>query len=210
MYTPWQEIPLEDYEGHMALPAIGQAKMLADQLERLIERHRPTSIAVIGCAGGNGLDRIESTSVERVVAVDINPEYIAAAEMRHANRLANLDLRCADVQSELLQFDPVELIYAALIFEYVDIEATVATLKRNLRQGGTLATLLQIPHSDQTSVSDSPYESLKKLASALRLIEPDELRTRATAEGFRLCCSEAIELPSGKQFLLQVFSLHAQ
>jgi hypothetical protein len=32
MQTPWQEIPLEDYEGYMALPSIGQGKMLADQL----------------------------------------------------------------------------------------------------------------------------------------------------------------------------------
>ena len=91
--------------------------MLADQLAQLIEWHTPTSIAIIGCAGGNGLDRIDSTRVERVVAIDINPEYVAAAERRHADRLANLDCRCADVQSETLLFDPVELIYAALIFD---------------------------------------------------------------------------------------------
>src|SRR5580692_4374755 len=54
MSNPWLDIPLEDYEGHMSLPAIGQAQMLADQLVLLIERERPTSIAVVGCAGGTG------------------------------------------------------------------------------------------------------------------------------------------------------------
>jgi SAM-dependent methyltransferase len=205
--NPWLDIPLQDYERHMALPSISQAKMLADQLERLIERHTPASIAIIGCTGGNGLDRIQPARVERVVAVDINPKYIAAAELRHANRLRNLDLRCADVQSELLQFDPVELIYAALIFEYVDTAATLATLKRNLRPDGTLAIILQLPHSDQNAVSPSPYKSLAKRGSILRLVAPDDLQTHATAVGFRTGRSGTIDLPSGKRFCLQTFQL---
>jgi SAM-dependent methyltransferase len=205
MSTPWQEIPLFDYEAHMSLPSVGQAGMLADQLALLIERHAPSSVAIIGCAGGNGLHRIDSTRVERVVAVDINPEYVAAAELRHAARPANMDFVCADVQSELLTFDPVELIYAALVFEYVDISATFATLKRNLRPGGTLAVLLQLPHSDQRAVSASPYRSLDKLIPVLKLVKPDELRSHAVTAGFTVGSSERIDLPSGKQFWLQIF-----
>jgi hypothetical protein len=205
MQTPWQDIPLEDYERHMSLPSVGQTKMLADQLERLVGRHRPASIALMGCAGGNGLERIP-TSVERIVAVDINDHYVAAARKRFADRLANLDLRCADVQSESLQFEPVELIYAALIFEYVDVAATLATLRRNIRCGGTLVALLQLPHTQQQAVSPSPYKSLDKLASALTLVEPDELRAQANAAGFKIGYSETITLPSGKQFLLHAFA----
>jgi SAM-dependent methyltransferase len=205
MRSPWQEIPLEDYEAHMSLPSVGQAGMLADQLAQLIERHAPASVAVIGCAGGNGLERIDSTRVERVVAIDVNPEYVAAAELRHAGRLANLDCRCADVQSETLTFDPVELIYAALVFEYVDVAATLATLKRNLKPGGTAAVILQLRHSDQHVVSASPYKSLDKLIPALKLVEPDELRSYASAAGFTVGSSNRIDLPSGKQFWLQIF-----
>ena len=90
---------------------------------------------------------------------------------------------CADVQSELLTFDPVDLIYAALVFEYVDISATFATVKRNLRPGGTLAVLLQLPHSDRHAVSASPYKSLNKLIPALKLVEPDELRVPCHGRG---------------------------
>jgi SAM-dependent methyltransferase len=205
MCTPWQEIPLLDYEAHMSLPSVGQSGMLADQLAQLIERHTPTSVAIIGCAGGNGLERIDPRRVERVVGIDINPEYIAAAARRHADRLANLDLRCADVQSETLTFDQVEMIYAALIFEYVDIAATFATLKRNLQPGGTVAVILQLPHSDQHVVSGSPYRSLDKLIPALKLVEPDELRSYAGAAGFTVGSSNRIDLPSGKQFWMQIF-----
>ncbi len=58
MRNPSLDIPLQDYEGHMSDPSIGQAAMLANQLELLLELRMPSSIAIIGCAGGNGLDRI--------------------------------------------------------------------------------------------------------------------------------------------------------
>jgi hypothetical protein len=48
--SPWLTIPLEDYEAHMALPAVGQAQMLAEQLAILIERRAPASAAVMGAA----------------------------------------------------------------------------------------------------------------------------------------------------------------
>jgi SAM-dependent methyltransferase len=89
--NPWLRIPLEDYEGHMSLPSIRQAQMLADQFERLLVRHRPTSVAIVGCAGGNGLERIEAGQVRRVVGIDINPEFIEAARARHARRLVGAE-----------------------------------------------------------------------------------------------------------------------
>jgi hypothetical protein len=105
----------------MSLPTAGQAQMLADRLALLIKRESPTSTAVIGGAGGNGLDRIGRGQLERVVAVDINPAYIEAVGIRHARRLASLELHCADIQSE------------SLLFEYVDVVAALASLKRHCR-----------------------------------------------------------------------------
>lgn len=189
----------------MSLPSIGQAEMLADQLALLVKRIRPASVAIMGCAGGNGLERLESGQVERVVAVDINPRYVEEAAARHAGRLNRLQLICADVQSELLQFDPVHLLYAGLLFEYVDVPSTMATLKRNCLQGGTLATILQLPSPDQLVVSPSPYKSLSLLAPALRLVAPSDLDGTAQAAGFAPGTSEIIELPSKKRFCLQTF-----
>jgi SAM-dependent methyltransferase len=205
MHNPWLDIPLEDYEGHMSLPAIGQAQMLADQLEQLISRHLPSSIAVIGCAGGNGLDRIETGRHERVVALDINPGYIKTAGDRHGSRLTNLELYCADVQSASLLFEPVDMIYAALLFEYVDVAAGLASLKRHCKPGGVLATLVQLPHRDLEAVSRSPYKSLGQLAPVMKLIAPADLSRLAAAAGFLAADSEAIELASGKRFSLQIF-----
>jgi SAM-dependent methyltransferase len=205
MRNPWLDIPLEDYEGHMSLPAIGQARMLADQLALLLKRELPTSVAVIGCAGGNGLDRIEPGQFERIVAVDINPDYIRAVEIRHMGRLTGLELYCDDIQSGSFQFKPVDLVYAALLFEYVDVAAALATLKRLCRPGGLLATLIQLPHSALHAISPSPYGSLNLLAPVMKLVAPVELARLAVAVGFSAVESQSVELPSGKQFLLQTF-----
>jgi len=139
----WLKIPLADYKGHMSLPAVGQAQMIADQFDRALDQWAPTSLAVIGCAGGNGLDRIASSRVKRVIALDVNPDYIERTRARYARRLEGLDLICADVQSESLVYDPVDFTYAALLFEYVDVQSTLKTLKRNSRPGAVLTTVLQ-------------------------------------------------------------------
>jgi hypothetical protein len=205
MTSPWLHIPLEDYEGHMSLPAVDQAPMLAQELQRAIQRHSPGSIAVICCAGGNGLDQIDPPQIRRIVVLDINPAYIEALGVRHASRLPGLELHCADVQSESLRFEPVDLIYAALLFEYVDVTAALASMKRHCRIGGKLVTLLQLPHPEQQAVSPSPYKSLNLLALVMKLIAPADVLRLAAAVGFDVVDSESIELSSGKQFSLQTF-----
>ena len=164
----------------------------------------------MGCAGGNGLDRLESTCVERVVAVDINPDYIAACGTRYANRLAKLDLRCANVESERLRFEPVELIYAALLFEYVNPAATLATLKRNLQPGGTLAAILQLADPQRHAITPSKYQSLNALSGVFKPVVPADLSARALAAGFEFVDSSRVDLPTGKQFQVQTFGLPRQ
>ena len=69
--NPWLTIPLADYEAHMALPQVGQAQLLADLFAAELHARSPSSVAVLGCAGGNGFERAPSTL--RVVGVDVAP-----------------------------------------------------------------------------------------------------------------------------------------
>jgi SAM-dependent methyltransferase len=205
MPSPWLDIPLTDYERHMALPQVGQAKLVADQLAALVTIHQPSSVAIAGCAGGNGFERLAGSGVERVVGVDINPRYIEAARNRFASSVPRLELFTADIQSAALLFDPVDFVYAALLFEYVDPMRVMISLRRHCRPGGTLATVIQLPHASLAAVSPSPYVSLLALGSTLRLVAPEELRAHAEQAGFRnLACSTLVS-PGGKEFALQTF-----
>jgi len=141
MRNPWLDIPLADYEAHMALPTIGQDRLIADQLSALIRTHEPSSVAILGCAGGNGFDCLLDAGLDRVVGVDINPRYIEEARQRYEGRIPGLDLRVADIQACMSLFEPVDFMYAALLFEYVDLARTMTVLRRHCKPNGVLAVI---------------------------------------------------------------------
>lgn len=207
MNNPWLSVPLFDYESHMSLPNIGQAKMLADLFESLLRKCFPESVAVIGCAGGNGFERIDSGITTRVVGVDINPTYIGESRARFSGRLSGLELHAGDIQCDGVTFEPVDLIYAALVFEYVNPAATFVRLASLLKPGGILATLVQLPDIGVEAVTPSQYHSLQSLSPFMRIMPPEELRTIAESTGFDLIASRRINLPSGKAFQAQRFRL---
>ena len=205
MENPWLTIPLEDYEGHMALPEIGQAKMLAGELEELLHTYAPGSVALIGCAGGNGFDEVAKTGAQRLVGLDINPNYLADAKARFGGRIAGLELYCADIEGKMPELQPVNLVYAALVFEYVDIGKALRNLRGICLPDGVLAALLQLPMKGGASVSPSPFATLKELGSIMRLVPPDDFREVAEALGFAFVSRKLITLESRKQFSLQLF-----
>ena len=147
---------------------------MASQFSDALPRFAPESVAVIGCAGGNGLDKIPG-SVKRVVGVDINPDYIASAFFRYLGRIPGLEFHVADIQSDPLPFAPVDLIYAALVFEYVSLPASLSNLSRVCRLGGRLVSVLQQPSAHVHEVSPSPYTSVQAFVPLMRLIPPTEL-----------------------------------
>jgi len=205
MSNPWLEIPLADYEAHMGLPSIGQSRLIADQLESLVRTFRPHSVGIIGCAGGNGLDRLAGTSVSRLVGVDLNPEYIEQTRQRYAARFPGLELYIADIQTAVSLFEPVDLLFVALVLEYVDLDRTMSALWRHCKDDGVLAVISQLPHETMKQVSPSPYTSLGRLAPVMHLVSPQELQLRASHAGFSPEHSSTILSPGGKGFSADTF-----
>jgi len=204
MHSPWLDIPLADYEGHMSLPTIAQAEMLASEFSEALRQFSPESVAVIGCAGGNGFDGIPAT-VKRVVGVDINPNYIASASSRYLGRIPGLEFHIADIQAAPLPFAPVDLVFAALVFEYVTLPAALGNLARVCLPGGRLVAVLQQASAHVHAVSSSPYTSVQVLALLMRLVPPPELTQCALSSGFALESERTVALKSGKEFVIQVY-----
>ena len=205
MDNPWLHIPLADYEGHMGLPQIGQDRMLADVFAAALERYRPGSVAVLGCAGGNGFERIATDVTRRVVGVDLNPGYIREARARFGGRLPGLELFAGDVQVKDFAFTPVELVYAGLLFEYVEVDTVLTRIRAMLRSGGTLLTVVQLPCAATPEVTGSPYASLGELASIMRLVAPGSLKRAADALGYRETDAYTVQSAGGKGFRIQSF-----
>ena len=167
MKNPWLDVPLADYEGHMALPNVGQAQLLSDVFAGALTKYAPRSVAVLGCAGGNGLDRVSSKVTERVVGVDLNPDYVQQARTRFDHQIPLLELLVGDVQTEEFAFAPVELVFAGLLFEYVDAEAVLAKIRAMLCPGGTLLTVVQLPSTAISEITPSQFASLGALSSVI-------------------------------------------
>lgn len=156
--NPWANIPLADYEAHMALPHVGQAQLLGDVFAAALQRCRPASVAVLGCAGGNGFERVDPAVTPRVVGIDLNAAFLDAARQRFRERIPQLELYVGDLQADAFDFAPVELVYAGLLFEYVDLDAALRRIRPMLAIGGTLVTVVQLPAAAIPEVTPSPYE----------------------------------------------------
>jgi len=207
MRNPWLDIPLADYEGHMASPNVGQAQFLSDVFAAALNKYEPRSVAVLGCAGGNRLDRVSSKVTERVVGVDLNPDYVLRTRTRFGHRIPLLELFVGDVQEDEFGFAPVELVFAGLLFEYVDADTVLAKIRSILRPDGTLLTVVQLPSTTIAEITPSRYASLGALSSAMRLVPPSLLGQLAAAHGYHEIDAQTLKVAGGKEFQVQAFRL---
>jgi hypothetical protein len=205
MRNPWLDIPLADYEAHMALPHVAQSGLLAELFGLVLKMYSPESVAVLGCAGGNGFDRVDPAVTGRVVGIDLNPEYIAAAADRFRERLPALELLVGDMETEAVTFEPVAMIYAALIFEYVNAAVVLKRLPSLLRRNGLLCTVVQLPSASIPDITPSAFAGLGGLSSVMRLVSPQELRELAAERELQEVHQQQAESPTGKRFQMQVF-----
>jgi hypothetical protein len=200
MSHPWLEIPIADYEAHMALPSVGQAQLLSDALQRTVSEFRPRSLAVLGVAGGNGLESLDRATVRRVVALDFNPDYLARCSQRYASSFSVFEPVLHDLSQGPPAFTPVDCIFAGLVLEYLRVESFCGFLAPLLTTGGRFATLLQLPAPTLPKVSPSPFTSLTRLESAFSFVDPAFLDNHLLAHGISPIVRDRYDLNSGKSF----------
>jgi ubiquinone/menaquinone biosynthesis C-methylase UbiE len=207
--NPWLSIPAREYEGHMGSPSVGQLRFLSDVFARLLVELEPESLAVLGCATGNGFEHIRPDRTRRVVGIDINSEYLEVSRMRFADRIPGLELICSDIASCELQRESMDLVHAALVLEYVDPATVVEKASRWLRPGGVLSVVLQLPGESRDKVSETPFASLKSLESVMELVDPMRLQELAWKCGLSDSRSNTVSLESGKSFFMGMYRLES-
>jgi SAM-dependent methyltransferase len=115
MPNPWLRVSLEDYEGHMNSAGVQQLGALSDLLRQALVAAWPGSVAILGIAGGNGLEHVDARIIKRVVGLDVNPSFLASVRKRYSS-VMGLELQCSDLAEQRLNLEPVELVHAALVF----------------------------------------------------------------------------------------------
>lgn len=207
MNHPWHEIPIGDYEAHMALPSVGQASLLASTLHRAVSQGRPRSLAVLGVAGGNGLDLVDPAIVHRVVALDFNREYLDLCVQRHARSFTQFEPILHDLSQGPPAMAPVDCIFAGLVLEYLPLDSFIHYLPSLLADDCIFATLLQLPSSELPEVSASPYPSLTRLQPSFSFVDPPLLHEALNECGFVRVEVAQYDLASRKSFHYAAYRL---
>jgi SAM-dependent methyltransferase len=198
--NPWLDIPAADYEGHMSHEAVGQSQALNQLFAEIMVTFEPRRLAVLGCATGNGFEHIKPEVTESVIAVDINADYLELLEQRYGSNLSGLEVVCVDAVKAKIETDSLDHVHAGLIFEYVTAEPLLKRIASWLKTGGVLSVVLQLASADSGPVTDTPYETLRLLDPAMRLVDPAELAAKAEDFGLSERKSLDIALKQGKKF----------
>jgi len=201
----WLSIPLEDYEGHMADAAVQQSTALSELFRRALDRFRPQSVAVLGVAGGNGLEHIDPTVTTRVIGVDINQSYLDSVQYRFG-ALTGLELYCRDLNQGELDLPGVDLVHAAMIFEHAGLGRALDSAVSLVVRSGALSVVLQLPSTSEPGVAETSYSSMQKVKGRFALIDTAEFQGLLAQRGFRLIDQEHRPLPGGKDFWFGAFT----
>lgn len=198
----WRRVPASDYDGHMDHPAVDQSRLLADLLGEAVRAGRPSRLLIPGAATGNGLERLWGLSLERVTAVDVVPAYLDLLRARHAAALPGLEI----VEADLEEWNPAptayDLVWCALVLEYVRPAPLLHRLARALVPGGRLRLLLQLPAEGHGRVSDTPFTGVRRLEPVIALQDPCDVARLAVEAGLEALAERRVASSAGKPFHL--------
>jgi len=205
MDNPWLQIPASDYEAHMGSPDVAQQLFLAQTFKESLKKYDCRTVALLGCATGNGLEHINSETTSRLTAVDINPDYLEILRQRHEKSVQGLEIIEADLETCELDNQVYSLIFAGLIFEYLDPRKLLTGISGWLRKKGVMVAVLQLPARNVKKVTDSSFVSLKKLESIMHLVSPQAFRAMAGYAGLQELESETVIPGPSKPFYIGTY-----
>jgi len=188
----------------MGPEGVGQLAVLADLLGQACQELQPRRVLVLGCATGNGFDRVDPTVTDWLIGVDLNPEYLALARARYAaSWFGRLELIGTDIEDLVQPPQSQDLVFAGLIFEYLELEPLLERVAGWLAPGGVCEVVLQLPSAASAPVTPTRFESMRRLAMIMRLVSPGALEAAAKRAGLVACAPREIPLPLGKRFHVQ-------
>ena len=198
MKNPWEEIKLSDYENHMKLSTVMQEQCLNAIMKKQFYRVPAKSVMVLGVAGGNGLEHIDSR-IEKVYGVDINWEYLTECKARYPNLSGILECVRADLTEEDAALPHADLVIADLFIEYVGYRSFAKAIVRI--KPNDVSAVIQI-NTDESYVSDSPYlHVFDRLDPVHHQMEESTLSQTMNGIGYELTEKEEHLLPNGKKLV---------
>ena len=200
MSNPWNEIELSDYENHMSLGSVGQLQSLNRFMAKQFDAYPVKSAMVLGVAGGNGLEHIDTDKYQTVYGIDINEDYLKQTYLRHKNKEKVLRCLKLDLINEADSLPHTELVIANLLVEYIGYDAFREAVKKI--DPDYVSAVIQINTDENAWVSDSPYlHAFDGLDEVHHQMEDCAMTECMKAARFEKILTEREDLPNGKALL---------
>jgi ribosomal protein S18 acetylase RimI-like enzyme/SAM-dependent methyltransferase len=197
--SPWDRIPLSDYERHMSHEQVGQLKMLSKLTQTYLDELKPEKALFVGIAGGNGLEHIDPQVTKSVIGVDISQQYLSEGYRRFGERIQGLRLLKLDITQRRPTLIRGDMVWAALVMEFTGIDNALEFALNNLRPGGSLVATIQC-NNGIAAVSPTGVTSIQNASEIFRTVEEEDLIRAAKGRGFVVTRRQENFLPNGKSF----------
>jgi hypothetical protein len=195
--NPWEEISLETYERHMSLDSVQQLQVMNQIMKSQFEDYPVETAMILGVAGGNGLEHINTKKYKKVYGVDINELYLQETKKRYSKFTDILQCLHLDIATEAGRLPHSELLVANLLIEYIGYDAFVRAV--NIINPEYISCVIQINTDEEMWVSDSPYiHAFDGLDEIHHQMESDVLNEKMNSIGFKLILQDTTELPNSK------------
>ena len=199
MKNPWEKIKLSDYESHMKLDTVMQQQCLNAIMKKQFYQYPIKTVMVLGVAGGNGLEHIDTKRITKVYGVDINQEYLAECSARYQQICGALECLRADLTDETVLLPHADFIVANLFVEYIGyrcFQRAISKVKPKY-----VSAAIQV-NTDDSFVSDSPYlHVFDGLNRVHHQIDEDGLSEAMNDIQYQFIAKEEYLLPNGKKLV---------
>jgi hypothetical protein len=201
--NPWTVVPAADYERHMGPEGVDQLEPLSALFQEAYLGAQPDRLLVVGSATGNGLEHVDPAVTGRIVALDVNLQYLGVCRQRFFHLGPRLELFCTSATAWRAPPQRFDLVHAALIFEYLHPEPLVAQLAGWLAERGTVSVVLQLPGGGGPAPA---LKALEIIERARKLVPPEELTALFAAHGLERRRARTVPLKFGRSFWCATFA----
>ena len=200
MSNPWEEISLDDYEKHMSLDSVRQLQAMNSIMQEQFNNYLAKTAMVLGIAGGNGLEHIDTDKFRTVYGVDINADYLRAVSQRYTQLSGVLECLHIDLINEAEKLPQAQLLIANLLIEYIGYGAFQRAVLQTAPR--YVSCVIQINTDEEQWVSESPYlRAFDRLDEVHHQMEEKALTAAMNDIGYSLILQESYPLPNGKALM---------
>lgn len=200
--NPWEEINLDIYENHMSSNEVYQLQTLKRIMDEQAVENEHKKIAILGIAGGNGLDCPNIKNAEKVYGIDINSEYLSECVKRYKDVYGErLELIQRDLTLKGAEIPCTDLLICNLIVEYLGIDVFSDLVYANKEHLKVVSCVTQKNNKEGFVSSSSLTSAFDPIMKIHNDIEIDKLSENMKYKGFEIIKKVNYDLPNGKEFI---------